>query len=198
MGLPQRPGRVRGAAPRAAVTSGRDVERAIAPGSPRRRRAAAGPHRRGARALAGACLAAIAWAGGCDEAAAPGRIDIESPSPATGGGRLDEAIAIETSAGRLAPILERGCALPCTETVTFGTADDGQSEIALYVFRGDGPTTEGATALGAFEIVGFPLVSGEEVEVRVTFGADGGGVWVEPAPGERQEVVVRRIEGEDP
>jgi len=129
----------------------------------------------------------------CGPAGSTGRVVVEARSPAAQGDQLEEAIAIETAAGEIAPILERDCRLPCTETVTFGTAEEAQTEIVLYLYRGNGRTTEGATSLGVFEISGYPLVSGIETEVPVTFRADRDAVSIAVDPGPDGAVSVRRV-----
>lgn len=103
---------------------------------------------------------------------------MERDSPATQRSELGEAVGIETIANVFTPLLERGCPLPCETTATFGTAEDGQEEILIFVFRTNGSDTDSATALGAFEITGFPPASGEGPEVAVTFSARGEGIFL--------------------
>lgn len=144
--------------------------------------------------LAFGLVGLLAWPGCGGDGRTSGRVMIEADSPATRGNRLSEAISLETGDGELAPILERGCALPCREVVTFGTAEDDQAEIVLYLFRGNGATTDGAVDIGAYELSGFPQSSDEEVEVTATFGADSSGVWIEADPGPDGGVSVRQLD----
>jgi molecular chaperone DnaK (HSP70) len=138
-------------------------------------------------------LAVVASLLGCSGPDVPGRVVVEADSPATRGDRLVESVSIETGHGELAPILEAGCPLPCSETVTFGTAEPGQTTILLHLYRGNGSTTDRAVPLGTFEIAGFPLVSGAEIEVRLVFRADADGVSLRPEPGEHDGIAVRRV-----
>ena len=146
-----------------------------------------------ARIASAFALLSLLVVGGCG--APPGRVVVEPDSPAVREGLVVEAISIELSEGELVPILERGCVLPCTEVATFGVADELQSEIVIHVFRGNTDSTDSAVPLGTFEISGFPLVSGEEVEVPVTFGAGDGEVWIEADPGPRGAIRISRVDG---
>lgn len=130
----------------------------------------------------------------CGPAASPDHVVVEADSPATRGTALEEAISIETAEGQLATILEAGCPLPCSETVTFGIAEAGQREIVVYVFRGNASTTEGAVSLGRFEIADLPPGNEiDDVEVEVTFQADRTGVSLLVASGPDGGATIRRV-----
>jgi len=151
-----------------------------------------------ATVVLGLTVALVAPAGCSETGVAVSEVVVEADSPATRGERLGESIQIETSAGELAPILARGCPLPCTEEVTFATFADDQSEIVLYVFRGEGPTTDAATPLGVFEIRGFPAVPGVETEVDVVFRASARGITLGVEPGRAGAIEVHRMVEEAP
>jgi molecular chaperone DnaK len=119
---------------------------------------------------------------------------VEADSPATRSGVLAEAISIETSKGQLVPILAADCPLPCSETVTFAIAEEGQGEILVFVFRGDSATTEAAVSLGTFEIAGLPTAGGDDVEVQVTFRADRTGVSMATEAGADGGPTLRRVD----
>jgi molecular chaperone DnaK (HSP70) len=136
-------------------------------------------------------LAAVACEpGNADDA----RLMVESDSPATQGSVLAEAISIETSKGQLAPILAADCPLPCSETVTFESAEEGQGEILIYVFRGNSESTDAAVSLGTFEIAGLPPTSGDAVEVQVSFRADRAGVSLAIEAGSGAGATLRRVD----
>lgn len=103
-------------------------------------------------------------------------IQVEAASAATAGASLGEAVGIGTSGSSFATLLEPGCPLPCESTATFGTAEEGQEEILIFVFRGPDAALENATPLGAYEIAGFPPATGEGPEIAVTFRADADGI----------------------
>lgn len=138
------------------------------------------------------CFVSVIACGPGDRAG--GQVMVEADSPATRGSALAEAISIETSEGQLVPILAADCPLPCSETVTFGIAEEGQGEILVYVFRGDSATTDAAVSLGTFEIAGFPVAGGDDVEVQVTFRADRSGVSLSTEMGADGGPTLRRVE----
>jgi hypothetical protein len=130
----------------------------------------------------------------CGSAEPTGRAIVEADSPASRGSLLAEAISIETVGGQLAPILERDCPLPGSESVTFGTAEEGQGEILIYVYRGDATTTDAAVSLGTFEIGDLPRTNGDGVEVQVTFRADRDGVSMSVETGADGGMTLRRVD----
>jgi molecular chaperone DnaK (HSP70) len=109
--------------------------------------------------------------------AAP-EVALERPSPVTASGRLSEDVGIETAAGVFTAVLERGCAVPCETTASFGTAEEGQEEILIFVFRGTTARIDDAVPLGAFEITGFPPAVGEGPDIAVTFRARADGLFL--------------------
>ena len=105
-----------------------------------------------------------------------GTFVVEADSPATRGGVLAEAIGIETGGGEVSFILEPGCPLPCEERVSFGTFEDDQNEIVIYLYRGNSGRTADSFALGVVEIAGVPDAPAGELDVHVTFRASKEGV----------------------
>ena len=91
-------------------------------------------------------------------------------------GALREAIGIETLGGVFTPLLAAGCPLPCSLSQTFSTAEDGQSEILLHLYRGTGPRTATAHSLGTFRISGIPSMPRGTPGVVVEFIVDQSGV----------------------
>src|SRR5437899_1422633 len=91
-----------------------------------------------APALLTALVAACAWA--VDD----GGFRVEGAGPGVGpDGHSIETIGLETVAG-VVPLLEAGCALPCSTTETFTTLADAQTQIAIRLHRGAiGPTGRG-------------------------------------------------------
>ncbi len=138
----------------------------------------------------GCMLSVIACESG---SAGDAQLMIEPDSPATRGSVLAESISIETSKGQLAPILAADCRLPCSETVTFEAAEEGQGEILIYVFRGNTESTDAALSLGTFEIAGLPPTSGDAVEVQVSFRADRAGVSLAIETGSDGGATLRRV-----
>lgn len=88
-------------------------------------------------------------------------------------GVLAEDIGIETLGGVFTPLLKSGCKSPCAITQVFSTADDGQTEIKLFLFRGKSKMTKGAHSLGSFVVVGVPPEPRGMPQVAVTFAVEG-------------------------
>ena len=102
-------------------------------------------------------------------------IVVEPSSPAIGDeGALVEAVGIETLGGVFTPLLRPGCATPCELTEVFSTAADNQDQIAITLFRGDGPTTSSATLLGEYRIEGIPPMARGVPTINVRFAAEDG------------------------
>lgn len=104
---------------------------------------------------------------------------LEAPSAAVDatGDMLVEDVGIETLGGVFTPILAAGCRLPCVATESFSTAADGQTELAIHVYRGAGVklVTE-AHRVADVAVVGIPSAPRGAPEVRVTFRADARGL----------------------
>jgi len=94
---------------------------------------------------------------------------VEKPTPAVSGGSLVEDIGIETLGGIFTPLLLRGCKLPCSITQVFSTADDNQSEVKLFLFRGKAKLAKNAHPLGGFVILGVPPERRGIPQIAVTF-----------------------------
>ena len=119
---------------------------------------------------------------------------VEPASPVVAHGVLTEAVGIGTVGGVITAILPKGCALPCSRTETFGTADDGQSQITIHLFRGTGALAAGATSLGAFQFSAFPSKPRGTVVLRATFLADASGIHLSGKDGSgSSDVVLSRV-----
>jgi molecular chaperone DnaK len=99
---------------------------------------------------------------------------VEKPSPAvSGASALVEDIGIETLGGVFTPLLSRGCKLPCSSTQVFSTADDRQTEIKVFLFRGIAKLTKNARPLGVYVVLGVPPEPRGIPQVAVTFSVEG-------------------------
>ena len=99
---------------------------------------------------------------------------VEKPTPAvSGASALVEDIGIETLGGVFTPLLSRGCKLPCSSTQVFSTADDRQTEIKLFLFRGNAKMTKNARPLGVYVVLGVPPEPRGLPQVAVTFSVEG-------------------------
>jgi molecular chaperone DnaK len=91
-------------------------------------------------------------------------------------GTLNESIGIETLGGVFTPLLTKGCKLPCSLSQTFSTAEVGQGDILIHLFRGDAPLAKSTRSLGTFRISGIAPMPRGEPSIRVEFKADKGGI----------------------
>jgi len=94
------------------------------------------------------------------------------------GGKLVEDIGIETLGGTFTPLLNRGCAIPCSLSETFSTGEDNQSEIKLSVFRGNARLTKDAKRMGVIAIQGVPPGPRGIPVIQVTFVASQDGIRI--------------------
>jgi len=89
-------------------------------------------------------------------------------------GTLVENIGIETLGGVFTPLLKTGCQTPCSTTQVFSTADDRQTEIKLFIFRGIAEVTKKAKKVAAVAVVGIPPAPRGIPQVAVTLSVENG------------------------
>ncbi|WP_175489146.1 Hsp70 family protein [Lysobacter sp. cf310] len=92
------------------------------------------------------------------------------------GKALRESVGIETLGGVFTPLLAKGCEIPCSRSQTFSTAEDGQGQISVHLYRGDSPMVKAAQSLGQFQIAGFAPARRGEPAIAVKFEVDAEGV----------------------
>lgn len=122
------------------------------------------------------CLAFVSGATFATEVVVEKPTSIISPS-----GSLTENVGIETLGGVFTPLLQRGCKVPCSLTQIFSTADDGQTQIKVFLFTGNSRLAKDARSLGVYEVKGIPpqprgvpqiavtfLVAGDEISLTAT------------------------------
>ena len=105
-------------------------------------------------------------------------IVIEPLSATSQDGVLGESIGIETLGGVFTPLLPNGCQIPCSTSQTFSTAEDGQGQILIHLFRGDAPLAKSTHSLGTLQINGIAPMSRGEPSISVEFKADRGGITI--------------------
>jgi molecular chaperone DnaK len=93
------------------------------------------------------------------------------------GGHTGEALGIEVVGGMFVPLIDRGTAVPCQRTEIFTTADDGQSQIKVTVYRGNAGMVAQNQRVGVFEVsVPNPGARGT-ASIAVTFDIDPRGAF---------------------
>lgn len=116
------------------------------------------------------------------------------PDAFTEEGTLRETIGIETLGGVSTPILAKGCSAPCRASHTFSTAEDGQDQILLRLFRGEAKSATTAQPLGTFQVSGIAPVSRGRARILVEFEADRGGITIKARDMHgRSALSVRRV-----
>jgi len=92
-------------------------------------------------------------------------------------GRTAEALGIETMGGVFTPLIGRDTAVPCHRTEFFTTADDGQDQIKVTVYRGNAAVVAQNQRVGVFEVtVPNPGPRGL-ANIAITFDIDGRGAF---------------------
>ena len=94
-------------------------------------------------------------------------------------GVLVEAIGVETIGGAFTPLLSSGCRVPCVSTEIWSTAEDGQSELKLALYRGQVDVVSAAILLGRFRVTGFPPLPRGEAQVEITIAVERTDVTIE-------------------
>lgn len=130
---------------------------------------------------------------GCGPAATSETL-IEDGDDVTEDGRLTQDIGIETLGGVFTPLLEVGCDIPCSVTQTFSTADDGQDQISISLFRGVAERAIDNTHLGRFEISGIPKAPRGEPIVMITIEARKEGVFLFAKEASSAQLTIHRVE----
>jgi len=85
-------------------------------------------------------------------------------------------LGVETVSGFVEPIIERNTAVPCSQTRAFTTAKDGQTELTVRVFQGEGESLDGNVLLGELSLDGLRAARRGDVQVEVTFALDADGI----------------------
>jgi molecular chaperone DnaK (HSP70) len=119
---------------------------------------------------------------------------VESPVGAVGAeGVLTQGIGMETLGGVFQPLLKVGSKEPCEVTRLFTTGDDNQSQITIWLYRGNAEFVAANTLLGSFQVQGFTRGPRGTPAVAVTLRLSSGSLSIEAFDqvGNRQLPVVR-------
>ena len=124
------------------------------------------------------------------------QVVVEARSPVVGtDDRLTENIGIETLGGVFTPLLTAGCLIPCLTFQTFSTADDNQTGIKLYLYRGDSKMVAQARRLGSFEIIGIPLAPRGKPNIRVSISVEDGNIIVRARDAQSgKQLAIKRLD----
>jgi len=85
-------------------------------------------------------------------------------------------LGIETTGGKMAPIIPRNTVIPTTKTKRYTTSEDNQVAVTNKVYEGERPLSKDNRLLGTFELSGFPPMARGEAQIDVTFDVDANGI----------------------
>lgn len=86
------------------------------------------------------------------------------------------SLCVETVSGFRDVVIERNTPVPCEQSRTFVTAQDGQDTVLVRVGQGESERFEETTLLGELELLGLPPAPRGAVRVVVTFALDTNGM----------------------
>jgi molecular chaperone DnaK (HSP70) len=95
---------------------------------------------------------------------------VEEGTPIVGANHVTRAaLGIETLGGVFTPLIKPGTRVPCSHSEVFSTANDGQSQIMVNLFRGTEQMAVKNHALGRFRILNIPAAHRGIPQIEVTF-----------------------------
>jgi hypothetical protein len=83
-------------------------------------------------------------------------------------------IGLKLADGKFYPVLDDGVAARKRLVVT--TVQDGQPSVQIDLYRGEGPTVQGAAYIGSLVVEGIPKMAKGEPDIRMDLGLDASGV----------------------
>jgi molecular chaperone DnaK len=86
------------------------------------------------------------------------------------------SLCVETVSGFRDVVIARNTPVPCEQSRTFVTAQDGQETVLVRVGQGESERFEATTLLGELELLGLPSAPRGSVRVVVTFALDTNGM----------------------
>ena len=86
------------------------------------------------------------------------------------------SLGVDTAGGYFKPIVVRNTTVPCSESTTFTTVRDNQSEVKITVRQGEEPLAVDNNFLGEFILSGVRPAEKMEPKIDVTFRVDSNGM----------------------
>ena len=111
------------------------------------------------------------------------------------------SLGMDVAGGYCRPIIKRNTTVPCSETHTFTTVVDNQSEVQIVVRQGESNVAEDNEFLGEFALQGIRAANSHEPKIDVTFKVDGNAILhvtaMDRDTGEAQAISIREFVKED-
>ena len=105
------------------------------------------------------------------------------------------ALGIETAGGFFKPVIEKNTTVPCSESRTFTTVKDGQTEVKIMVRQGESKLSAENDLLGEFTLTGIREAEKMVPRIDVTFRVDSNGILhvaaVDRDTSESQKIEIR-------
>jgi molecular chaperone DnaK len=111
------------------------------------------------------------------------------------------SLGMDVAGGYCRPIIRRNTTVPCSETHTFTTVTDNQSEVQVVIRQGESNIADDNEFLGEFTLSGIPAAASHVPKIDVTFKVDGNAILhvsaVDRETGETQNISIREFVNED-
>jgi molecular chaperone DnaK len=105
------------------------------------------------------------------------------------------ALGIETAGGFFKPVIEKNTTVPCSESRTFTTVNDGQTEVKIMCRQGESKLSAENDLLGEFTLTGIREAEKMVPRIDVTFRVDSNGILhvaaVDRDTSESQKIEIR-------
>lgn len=111
------------------------------------------------------------------------------------------SLGMDVAGGYCRPIIKRNTTVPCSETHTFTTVVDNQSEVQVVVRQGESNMADDNEFLGEFTLQGIRAAQSHEPKIDVTFKVDGNAILhvsaMDRDTGESQQISIREFVRDD-
>ncbi len=87
-----------------------------------------------------------------------------------------QSLGVATVGGFSETIIERNASIPCSETRSFTTSVDDQTEVRIEVYQGEGRMVTDNEKLGEFVLEGLRPAKRGDIKVAVSFDIDANGI----------------------
>ena len=91
---------------------------------------------------------------------------------------IPQSLGIESAGAYFELLIEKNTQVPCEGRRMFTTSHDGQTEVRIRVYQGQGKTTSENVLLGEVELFGLRSAPRGEVHIDVAFEIDANGVML--------------------